>query len=184
MSSRSGRWCSSRSRRALPPRTRCPARGERYPSRPVPVVHADQPVLGQPFQDAGKNSFGGLRRPSGPQRTRWHGQRAGGTGATPRPHSCPSFGCENATSPSDEQCTARRRRASARRPPDTTHTCLRWARAAGVFFRSDFRGALFTARKNKQVRGSSSDSHACKPTGAPENYSEPAVLASDCVSDS
>jgi len=34
------------------------------------------------------------------------------------------------------------------------------------------------------VRGSSSDSHACKPTGAPENYSEPAVLASDCVSDS
>ena len=111
-------------------------------------------------------------------------ERAGGTGATPPAHSCPSFGCENATSPSDEQRTVRRRRASARRPPDTTHTCLRWARAAGVFFRSDFRGALFTARKNAGVRGSSSDSHAYKPTGAPENYSEPAVLASDCVSDS
>ena len=157
-------------------------RGRRHVTRAS--CAACQPILGQPFQDAGKNSFGGLRRPSGPQRTRWHGQRAGDTGATPHPHSCPSFGCENATSPSDEQCTVRRRRASARRPPDTTHPCLRWARAAGVFFRSDFRGALFTPRKNAEVRGSSSDSHACKPTGAPENYSEPAVLASDCVSDS
>ena len=65
-----------------------------------------------------------------------------------------------------------------------THPCLRWARAAGVFFRSDFPGALFTARKTAEVMGSFSISHASKPTGAPENYSEPAVLASDCVSDS
>ena len=48
-----------------------------------------------------------------------------------------------------------------------------------LLIRFDFPGALFTARKNAEVRSSFSVSHACKPTGAPENYSEPAVLASD-----
>ena len=46
-----------------------------------------------------------------------------------------------------------------------------------------FSGCSVHGTEKAEGRGSFSVSHASKPTGAPENYSEPAVVASDWVSD-
>ena len=53
---------------------------------PRTVQPPPQPILGQPFQDAGKNSFGGLRRPSGTQRTVGTASARGAPGRPPPPH--------------------------------------------------------------------------------------------------